>query len=174
LRLRGSDGGAQDRSPRSETARPGRPIRGDPDERKEPAMTRRETPSPSGAGDPDQQRSTRRAFVTKAAAAGAALGASPVLATPAKAAYRARRAKGKVVIGAFVDGGLVPFKNKIIPLFERDTGIKVEFLQDDYSTFFEKAFQDGLTKAGQFDIYVMDDPWIPQYASAPVLQNLSK
>ena len=120
---------------------------------------------------------TRKKFV--ATAVGAALAATPLLGGAARAAtYRtaatARAAKGKVVIGAFVDGGLVPFKNKIIPLFEQDTGIKVEFLQDDYSTFFEKAFQDGLTKAGQFDIYVMDDPWIPQYASAPVLQNLSK
>jgi multiple sugar transport system substrate-binding protein len=120
---------------------------------------------------------TRKKFV--ATAVGAAVAATPLLNKAARAAtYRtaatARAAKGKVVIGAFVDGGLVPFKNKIIPLFEQDTGIKVEFLQDDYSTFFEKAFQDGLTKAGQFDIYVMDDPWIPQYASAPVLQNLSK
>jgi len=123
---------------------------------------------------PPKEALTRRAFVTKAGAVGAALGASPVLATTAKAAYRVRRAKGKVVIGAFVDGGLVPFKNKIIPLFEKDTGIKIEFLQDDYSTFFEKAFNDGVTKAGQFDIYVMDDPWIPQYAAAPVLQNLTK
>jgi multiple sugar transport system substrate-binding protein len=115
------------------------------------------------------EKLTRRSFVIKAGAAGAALGASPV----AKAA-RVRRSKGKVVIGAFVDGGLVPFKNKIIPLFEKDTGIKIEFLQDDYSSFFEKAFNDGLNKAGQFDIYVMDDPWIPQYAAAPVLQNLTK
>jgi multiple sugar transport system substrate-binding protein len=118
---------------------------------------------------------TRREFVKKAAAVGAAMSASPLIATTAaKAAYRRRNGKGKVVIGAFVDGGLVPFKNAIIPLFEHETGIKIEFLQDDYSTFFEKAFNDGVTKAGQFDIYIMDDPWIPQYAAAPVLQNLTK
>ena len=134
------------------------------------------TDEPQGDGFVERPL-TRRKFV--ATAVGAAVAATPLLGGAAKAAtYRtaatARAAKGKVVIGAFVDGGLVPFKNKIIPLFEADTGIKVEFLQDDYSTFFEKAFQDGLTKAGQFDIYVMDDPWIPQYASAPVLPNLSK
>jgi multiple sugar transport system substrate-binding protein len=120
---------------------------------------------------------TRKKFV--ATAVGAAVAATPLLSKAARAGtYRtaatARAAKGKVVIGAFKDGGLTPFKEKIIPLFQQDTGIKVEFLEDDYSTFFEKAFQDGLTKAGQFDVYVMDDPWIPQYASAPVLQNLSK
>jgi multiple sugar transport system substrate-binding protein len=125
----------------------------------------------------DERPLTRKQFV--ATAVGAAVAAGPLLKEAAHAAtYRtaatARAAKGKVVIGAFVDGGLVPFKDKIIPLFQRETGIKVEFLQDDYSTFFEKAFQDGVTKAGQFDIYVMDDPWMPQYSSAPVLQNLSK
>jgi multiple sugar transport system substrate-binding protein len=125
----------------------------------------------------DERHLTRKQFV--ATAVGAAVAAGPLLKEAARAAtYRtaatARAAKGKVVIGAFKDGGLVPFKDKIIPLFQQETGIKVEFLEDDYSTFFEKAFQDGVTKAGQFDIYVMDDPWMPQYASAPVLQNLSK
>ena len=125
----------------------------------------------------DERPLTRKQFV--ATAVGAAVAAGPLLKEAARAStYRtaatARAAKGKVVIGAFKDGGLVPFKDKIIPLFQQETGIKVEFLQDDYSTFFEKAFQDGVTKAGQFDIYVMDDPWMPQYASAPVLQNLSK
>src|SRR5207237_1357652 len=119
---------------------------------------------------------TRRELVRKAAVGGAAVAAAPLLGTTAARAatgYR-RKSKGKVVIGAFVDGGLVPFKNTIIPLFERETGIKIEFLQDDYSTFFEKAFNDGVSKAGQYDIYIMDDPWIPQYAAAPVLQDLTK
>jgi len=133
-------------------------------------------------GDPenegtDERALTRKQFVTTAI--GAAVAVTPLLSGAARAAtYRtaatARAAKGKVVIGAFKDGGLTPFKDKIIPLFQRETGIKVEFLEDDYSTFFEKAFQDGVAKAGQFDVYVMDDPWIPQYSSAPVLQNLSK
>jgi multiple sugar transport system substrate-binding protein len=133
-------------------------------------------------GDPehegtDKRALTRKQFVTTAV--GAAVAVTPLLSGAARAAtYRtaatARAAKGKVVIGAFKDGGLTPFKDKIIPLFQRETGIKVEFLEDDYSTFFEKAFQDGVAKAGQFDVYVMDDPWIPQYSSAPVLQNLSK
>jgi multiple sugar transport system substrate-binding protein len=131
----------------------------------------------AGSEGLDGRALTRKQFV--GTAVGAAVAGSALLGGAARAAtYRtaatARAAKGKVVIGAFVDGGLVAFKDKIIPLFQRETGIKVEFLQDDYSTFFEKAFQDGVTKAGQFDVYVMDDPWMPQYASAPVLQNLSK
>jgi multiple sugar transport system substrate-binding protein len=81
---------------------------------------------------------------------------------------------GKLVIGAFEDGALTPFKNTIIPLFEKATGIKVQFLTEPYDSFNAKAFQDGQTKAGQYDIYIMDDPWIPQYAAAGILEDLGQ
>lgn len=135
--------------------------------------------SPPEAADPAAGKLTRRQIVTKTAGLGVAVAAAPLfapssLAATLRTAASARAAKGKVVIGGFQDGGLTSFKKVIVPLFQRETGIKIEFVEDDYSSFFEKAFQDGLTKAGQFDIYIMDDPWIPQYAAAPVLQNLSK
>ncbi len=79
---------------------------------------------------------------------------------------------GKLVIGAFEDGALTPFKQTILPMFEAATGIKVEFLTEPYDSFFGKAFQDGQSKAGQYDIYIMDDPWIPQYAAAGILEDL--
>ncbi|MEP6639671.1 MAG: extracellular solute-binding protein [Chloroflexota bacterium] len=78
---------------------------------------------------------------------------------------------GKLVIGAFDDGAIVVFK-KIIPLFEAATGTKVEFLTEPYDSFYAKALQDGTSKAGQFDIYIMDDPWIPAYAAAGILEDL--
>ena len=80
-------------------------------------------------------------------------------------------AGGKLVIGAFEDGAITVFK-KIIPLFESATGTKVQFLTEPYDSFFAKAFQDGTSKAGQYDIYIMDDPWIPQYAAAGILEDL--
>src|SRR3954454_17247187 len=81
---------------------------------------------------------------------------------------------GKLVIGAFEDGALTPFKQKIIPAFQQATGITVEFLTEPYDSFFAKAFQDGQSKAGQYDIYIMDDPWIPQYAAAGILEELGQ
>jgi multiple sugar transport system substrate-binding protein len=81
---------------------------------------------------------------------------------------------GKLVIGAFEDGALVPFKEKIIPAFQQATGTEVEFLTEPYDSFFAKAFQDGQSKAGQYDIYIMDDPWIPQYAAAGILEELGQ
>ena len=99
-------------------------------------------------------------------------------ADPAAAPHRPRAGRsaasggGKLVIGAFEDGALTPFKETILPMFEQATGIKVQFLTEPYDSFFAKAFQDGQSKAGQYDIYIMDDPWIPQYAAAGILEDL--
>jgi multiple sugar transport system substrate-binding protein len=116
------------------------------------------------------------------AAAGSILAAcgSSATAAPATAAASAAPAsaaagsKGKLIIGAFEDGALVPFKETILPMFEKETGITVEFLTEPYDSFFAKALQDGTSKAGQYDIYIMDDPWIPQYAAAGILEDLGK
>ena len=117
---------------------------------------------------------SRRDLLRTSVAAGAGLAAVQLLdATPALARTRRRSASKTLVMGAFVDPALVPFKQKIIPLFKKETGISIEMLQAPYDAFFAKAFQDGQSKAGQYDIYIMDDPWVPQYASAGILEDLS-
>ncbi len=108
--------------------------------------------------------------VAPATAAPTAAGSLP--AATAAASPSAAQAGGKLVIGAFEDGALTPFKGTILPMFEAATGTKVEFLTEPYDSFFAKAFQDGTSKAGQYDIYIMDDPWIPQYAAAGILEDL--
>jgi multiple sugar transport system substrate-binding protein len=123
---------------------------------------------------------TRRQVVRGGVALGSALGMAPLLAACGddddnqKAAPSTGELKGtgKVVIGAFEDGALDPFKAEIVPLFKKETGISIQFLEDAYDTFFEKAFNDGRSKAGQYDVYVMDDPWIPQYAAGGILEDL--
>jgi multiple sugar transport system substrate-binding protein len=107
-----------------------------------------------------------------APASAAATPAASVPAGTAAASPSAAQAGGKLVIGAFEDGALTPFKATILPMFEAATGTKVEFLTEPYDSFFAKAFQDGTSKAGQYDIYIMDDPWIPQYAAAGILEDL--
>src|SRR5256885_1410352 len=79
---------------------------------------------------------------------------------------------GKVIIGAFADGGLTPFKEKIIRLAKEDAGFEVTFLEDEYGVTLEKFFTDAQNKAGQFDIYFLDDPWVPQFGAADVLEDL--
>lgn len=127
-------------------------------------------------------RFTRRQFVRTAVGVGGALVAAPLIAAcggdddeeegaaPAAGDFTGT---GKVVIGAFADGGLTPFKDVIIPLFEEETGITLEWLEDDYGTFFEKSFNDASTQAGQYDVYILDDPWVPQFAAAGTLEDLA-
>ena len=85
---------------------------------------------------------------------------------------RAQTPGGKVIIGAFADGGLTPFKSKIIPLAKSEAGFDVEFLEDEYGVTLEKWFADAQSGAGQYDIYLLDDPWVPQFGAAEVLEDL--
>jgi multiple sugar transport system substrate-binding protein len=136
----------------------------------------------TGSAPPDSNAApsgaalSRRDLLKATLAGGAVLAAAPLFGgLPAYASPRSEAAgKGKLVIGAFEDGALTPFKQKIIPLFKKQTGITIEFLTSPYDAFFAKAFQDGQSKAGQYDIYIMDDPWIPQYAAAGILEDLGK
>lgn len=100
--------------------------------------------------------------------AGLALLAAGAGAGPATA----RAAGGKVIIGAFADGGLTPFKEKIIPLARSEAGFEVEFLEDEYGVTLEKWFADAHSQAGQYDVYLLDDPWVPQFGAAEVLEDL--
>ena len=84
----------------------------------------------------------------------------------------ARAAGGKVIIGAFADGGLTPFKEKIIPLAKSEAGFEIEFLEDEYGVTLEKWFADAKNQAGQYDLYLLDDPWVPQFGAADVLEDL--
>ena len=130
-----------------------------------------------------ERRLTRRQVVERAAGLGGALAAGPLLAACGGEDEQETaggegtgtdefRGTGKVVIGAFEDGALTAFKEKIAPLFKEQTGIAIEFLEDEYGTFFEKAFNDAQTGAGQYDVYVLDDPWVPQFAAADTLEDL--
>src|SRR4051794_27882878 len=131
----------------------------------------------------ERKRVSRRDVLRLGLSVGAAAAGIPVLQgcgttsspSSSSAAGSATSSRGgKVVIGAFEDGALAPFKQKIIPAFKQATGITVEFLTEPYDSFFAKAFQDGQSKAGQYDIYIMDDPWIPQYAAAGILEELGQ
>jgi len=79
---------------------------------------------------------------------------------------------GKVIIGAFADGGLTPFKDKIIPLAKAEGNFDVTFLEDEYGVTLEKWFADAQNAAGQYDIYLLDDPWVPQFGAADVLEDI--
>ena len=102
---------------------------------------------------------------------GASLAVGSTLLTSIVKTTPARAAGGKVIIGAFADGGLTPFKEKIIPL-AKEQGFDIQFLEDEYGVTLEKFFTDAQSGAGQYDLYLLDDPWVPQFGAADVLEDL--
>ena len=101
----------------------------------------------------------------------ASAGLATVAALGGTTTWPARAAGGKVIIGAFADGGLTPFKEKIIPL-AKEQGFDITFLEDEYGVTLEKWFADAQNAAGQYDLYLLDDPWVPQFGAAGVLEDL--
>ena len=116
----------------------------------------------------DRDRNVSRRTVLKG---GAGITLASTLSTLTAGVGPARADSKKVVIGAFADGGLTPFKEKIIPL-AKEQGFDVTFLEDEYSVTLEKWFADAQSGAGQYDLYLLDDPWVPQFGAAGILEDL--
>ena len=116
----------------------------------------------------DRDRNVSRRTILKG---GAGLALASTLATVAAGVGPARADSKKVVIGAFADGGLTPFKEKIIPL-AKEQGFDIAFLEDEYGVCLEKWFADAQNGAGQYDLYLLDDPWVPQFGAAGFLEDL--
>jgi multiple sugar transport system substrate-binding protein len=131
---------------------------------------------PSEGAAPRDAGAISRRDLLRTAAAGAGVAAVPLLGTTPAFAQAKRHGAGdagKLVIGAFDDGAITIFK-KVLPLFKQQTGISAQLLIAPYDAFDSKAFQDGQSKAGQYDIYIMDDPWVPQFAAAGILEDLGQ
>src|SRR5437762_1807446 len=92
--------------------------------------------------------------------------------SPAKSTSSSRWATRRWSICAFDDGGLTPFKGTIIPLATADGGFDIQCLEDEYGVTLEKWFADAKNKAGECDLCLLDDPWVPQFGAAEVLEDL--
>ena len=82
--------------------------------------------------------------------------------------------RGQITLGSYADPALDILKDDLLPEFEKATGIRTEWVEADFSGWLQKALNDGQTKAGAFDIYVMDDLWVPRFAGAGYLANLDE
>jgi multiple sugar transport system substrate-binding protein len=120
----------------------------------------------------EMKRSRRTPSRRQVLKSGAGLALGSTLLSTFGGVTPARAAGGKVIIGAFADGGLTPFKEKIIPLAKSEGGFDVQFLEDEYGVTLEKFFTDAQSGAGQYDMYLLDDPWVPQFGAADVLEDL--
>ncbi|MBX5469211.1 MAG: extracellular solute-binding protein [Thermoleophilaceae bacterium] len=85
-----------------------------------------------------------------------------------------KSAGGSITIGSFQDNAMAPFRDTFIKRFEKETGIKVKYNETSYDAWYQNAKNDGLNKTGAYDIYVMDDNWVPEFAASNIIQNLDE
>jgi multiple sugar transport system substrate-binding protein len=121
---------------------------------------------------------TRRQIVKGALGTGAVLGLSPLAAacgsSGGSSGSSGGKAGGTITIGSFSDPAMVPFRDVFLKKFTAETGIKVNYHETNYNAWYQNSKTDGLQKTGAFDIYVMDDNWVPEYAAGGIVQNMTK
>lgn len=132
----------------------------------------------------DRQRSrqlTRRQVLRGGAVGAAALGLAPLLdacsagpKSTTTTTVASGKASGKITIGSFQDNAMKPFRETFIKRFTQETGIEVAYNETNYDTWYQNAKNDGLNKTGAYDIYVMDDNWVPEFAAGNIIQSLDK
>jgi len=116
-------------------------------------------------------RSKRRAFFR---ASLRLLGGTAVARFMPGCGKTSNKGRGKITFGSYADPAQDVLKEVFLPEFERKTGIETEWIEADFSSWFQKAVNDGQTRAGAFDIYVLDDLWMPRFAGAGYLANLEE
>jgi multiple sugar transport system substrate-binding protein len=119
-----------------------------------------------------ETRLTRRQVLKRGAAGiafvyGSTTGFAPKMA-------RAARTAGSITMGSFQDNAMAPIRDYFNKLFTKETGIKVNYNETSYDAWYQNAKNDGLNKTGAYDIYVMDDNWVPEFAAGKIIQSLDK
>jgi multiple sugar transport system substrate-binding protein len=114
----------------------------------------------------------RRRFVRNSLGSAAGLVAARALTSCGKTTDSSHRRQ--ITFGSYTDPALDILKDTMLPQFEKLTGIHTEWVEADISGWYQKALNDGQTRAGAFDIYVMDDLWVPRFAGAGYLANLQE
>jgi multiple sugar transport system substrate-binding protein len=116
------------------------------------------------------KRPLRRRDVLKRSLAGTALVAGSSIFAP----RILRAAGGSITIGSFQDNAMVPFRDYFVKEFASKTGITVNYNETNYDTWYQNCKNDGLNKTGAYDIYVMDDNWVPEFAAGKIVQSLDQ
>ena len=81
---------------------------------------------------------------------------------------------GAITIGSFSDPAMVPFRDVFLPKFTQETGITANYNETNYNAWYQNSKTDGLQKTGAYDIYVMDDNWVPEFAAGGIIQSMDK
>lgn len=120
---------------------------------------------------------SRRSVLRSVGLGAAAAASAPLLAACGSSAGGGGAGGGskkKIVIGSFQDPAMAPFRDKYVKQFQRETGIHVTYTETNYNAWYQASKSDGLNKTGGYDIYVMDDNWVPEFAAGNIVHDLGE
>jgi len=116
------------------------------------------------------KRPVRRRSILKGALAGTTLLAGSGIFAP----RIIKAAGGSITIGSFQDNAMAPFRDYFVKEFQTQTGITVNYNETNYDSWYQNCKNDGLNKTGAYDIYVMDDNWVPEFAAGHIVKSLDE
>jgi ABC-type glycerol-3-phosphate transport system substrate-binding protein len=111
-------------------------------------------------------RFNRRTFLTGTAAAGAGLylGAGPI---------RRASAAGAITVGVEAGSPYEKFYGERAAAFTRETGVEVAFNAIPHDNIRQQFALDAMSGAGGFDVYIADQPWLPEFAEKGFIVDLT-
>ncbi|WP_026699812.1 extracellular solute-binding protein [Salibacterium aidingense] len=80
----------------------------------------------------------------------------------------------KTISVAMVAGVESSAVKQMIPEFEEETGINVEWNEFDYNTLYERIYNDLRNGGKTYDVIFADDPWMPMFAGGGFLTPLKE
>jgi multiple sugar transport system substrate-binding protein len=116
------------------------------------------------------QRISRREFVKRTAVTGAAFTSLPAFLAACGESTGANKVS-KLVVAAVQGNEDGPLK-KVVGNYKSETGIEVQVVEFPYPQLFEKLVTTFQANGDQFDLCMMDDPWMPKFGTMGALQAL--
>jgi multiple sugar transport system substrate-binding protein len=128
-----------------------------------PASSEAAAPASSEAAAPASSESAAPASSEAAAPASSEAAAPASSESAAPAAPEAPKPESITIAG--VAGAEATGLKAIIPIWEKETGIKINFIEFPYSTLFEKLVTTMQANQETFDLAMFDDIWMPKFES---------
>ncbi|MGH2372656.1 MAG: extracellular solute-binding protein [bacterium] len=75
---------------------------------------------------------------------------------------------------AVVAGGETKGLKVILPMWEKEKGVKIDLVEFPYPTLYEKLVTTFQANASTYDLLIADDPWMPKFGSEGWLTPLEK
>src|SRR2546421_120329 len=116
------------------------------------------------------QRISRREFVKRTAVTSAAFTSIPALLAACGESTGANKVS-KLVVAAVQGNEDGPLK-KVVGNYKSETGVEVQVVEFPYPQLFEKLVTTFTANGSQFDLCMMDDPWMPKFGTMGALQPL--